>query len=157
LFHIQTGDRPGVHAPDGGTTMSPHRLRRSAGAVSPTLAALIAALEEVDSRDRPGEARALHALAELAVKQVPARGVFAPSEPDVSTTIEQIAKDHLGMEMPRRVFLAATARVEEFADREAIEAAANHMMTLSDLAYFYAGLAFGITFVQYGEARRSGR
>jgi hypothetical protein len=59
--------------------------------------------------------------------------------------------------MPRRVSFAATAQIQQFANRDAIEAAANHMMALSDVAYFYAGLAFGITFVQYGEARPSGR
>ena len=56
-----------------------------------------------------------------------------------------------------RVNGVVTALPEPALEGDAIEAAANHMMTLSDLAYFYAGLAFGITFVQYGEARRSGR
>ena len=29
----------------------------------------------------------------------------------------------------------------------------NHLMTVSDRAYYYAGLAFGITLVDFGAAR----
>src|SRR5262245_45725119 len=105
-------------------TMPPHHPKKVARTVSPSLQLLIAALEEADGHDRPGEARALRALAGLAVKQVPTRGVFAPTEADLFTTIEQVAKEHLGLEMPRRVFFAATAQVEDFTDRDAIEAAA---------------------------------
>jgi hypothetical protein len=59
------------------------------------------------------------------------------------------ARKHLGLAEPRKKYLAATAAVEPFAKRDEIESAVNHLMTVSDNAYFYAGLAFGVTLADY--------
>ena len=52
--------------------------------------------------------------------------------------------------MPRKAFRDATALVEPFDSRNAISSSATHMVAISDQAYFYAGLAFGITLMQFG-------
>ena len=115
----------------------------------PLLTLLIEALEEQESHDRPNEAKALRAFADLALRQVPTRGVFSPADGHLYSAIDQIARKHLGLEAPRKQFFAATAAVEPFAKRDEIESAANHLMTVSDQAYYYAGLAFGITLVDF--------
>jgi hypothetical protein len=43
-----------------------------------------------------------------------------------------------------------TESVEPFEARDQIRAAATHIQTVSEQAYFYGGLAFGITLVQFG-------
>ena len=129
------------------------RIKKSAGALPPLLRLLIEVLKEQESRDRAGEADALHAFGELARVQVPARGVLAPNGRDLYNAIDQIAKKYLGLRKPRKEFFRATAAVEPFSKRDEIESAANHFQTVSELAYFYAGLAFGITFADFSRQR----
>ena len=128
--------------------MSRRRNRKTAGHL-PLMTLLIEALEEQASHDRPDEAKALRAFGELALKQVPTRGVFSPADGELYAAIDLIAKKHLGLTTPRKNFFAATAKVEPFAMRDEIESAANHLMTVSDQAYYYAGLAFGVTLVEF--------
>jgi hypothetical protein len=45
----------------------------------------------------------------------------------------------------RRELREAPGVVETFEQREPIESAMNHVQTISDQAYFYAGVAFGVT------------
>jgi hypothetical protein len=154
LFHIQTRrpDSARRAAPDGGT-MSPRHIDKPRERLSSIFTLLIEALEAQDRQDRPGEARAFREFAELALKQVPARGVFAPVEDDLYAAIDRIAMRHLGLEMPRKAFTNVTEQIEPFATRDRIRQAAGHMQTISDHAYFYAGLAFGMVFVQLGASR----
>jgi hypothetical protein len=83
----------------------------------------------------------------------PAEGSRAGSEPpDVATaggSREPLTR-HLDLRKPRKEFFGATATVEPFSKRDEIESAANHFQTVSELAYFYAGLAFGVTFADCG-------
>jgi hypothetical protein len=88
-------------------------------------------------------------IGELALKRVPSRGVFAPDEGDLYSEIDDIAKKYLDLATPRKTFFAATAGVEPFEKRDKIEAAANHLQTVYDQAYFYTGLAFGITLCDF--------
>ena len=133
--------------------MARGRSRKALGALAPSLELVVKALEEHYRENglRRGESDALRALGELAATQVPARGVFASSEGDLDKAIDQIAKKHLGFKTPRKEFFAATAGVEPFALRDRIESAANHLRTVSDTAQFYAGLAFGVTLVEFKE------
>ena len=128
--------------------MSRRRNRKTAGHL-PLMTLLIEALEEQASHGRPDEAKALRAFGELALKQVPTRGVFSPADGELYAAIDVIAKKHLGLTTPRKNFFTATAKVEPFAMRDEIESAANHLMTVSDQAYYYAGLAFGVTLVEF--------
>jgi hypothetical protein len=85
----------------------------------------------------------------LALWALPVHGVFVASEEYVSPVIDQVAKDHLGLVDARRELHEALAVIEEFRKRDAIETAVNHVRSVSDEAYFYAGLAFGLTLVEF--------
>ena len=132
--------------------MSQRHNRRAAGQL-PILTLLIEALEDQHSRDRPNEARALRAFSDLALKQVPTSGVFAPKDGHLYKEIERIARKHLDFGRARKNFFDATGKVEPFALRDEIESAANHVNSVSDDAYYYAGLAFGVTLVDFCSLR----
>lgn len=133
--------------------MSPRGRQKSAGALAPTLMRIINALEQQDRLDWPDEGRALRALGELAVEQIPVHGVFALTGEDRDVALDRIAKKYFGLKKRQNAFFRATAGVEPFGKRDEIESAANHLRTVSDRAQFYAGLAFGITFVEYSAIR----
>ena len=98
-----------------------------------------------------GHARALRELTALAVRKVPARGIFDPAarnEQDLFTAIETIADCHLGRATARSAWKAAVRRGRlDMAARDRIERTALELQGVSDTAYFYAGLAFGLTWV----------
>ena len=98
-----------------------------------------------------GHARALRDLTTLAVRKVPARGIFDPAarnEQDLFTAIETIADRHLGRAAARGAWKAAVRRGRlDLLARDRIERAALELQGISDTAYFYAGLAFGLTWV----------
>ena len=95
--------------------------------------------------NRAGEAAALEALAEWALITVPARGVLAPTDPDAYARIQTVAQDRLGYKNASRAFRAALARVEDASTCDAIETAENRLRSIGDTAYYYAGLACGLT------------
>jgi hypothetical protein len=72
--------------------------------------------------------------------------VFGPTENELYQAIEAIAKRHLELSGGMKALRGTLAAVEPFAKRDAIESAANRVRTVSDLAYFSAGFAFGVTF-----------
>ena len=98
-----------------------------------------------------GHAGALRDLTALAIDKVPARGIFDPTsrgEPELFTAIEGIANRHLGRTRARAEWHRAVRRARlarEASDR--IERAAHQVQGVSDTAYFYAGLAFGLTWI----------
>ena len=125
--------------------MSRRREKKSARALAPLLSRLIEALKEQETRDRPGESAALRAFGELALIQVPSRGALAPNDDELYNAIDRIARKHLGLRKASKEFHRATAAIEPFTKRDEVESAANHIRAVSDMAYFYTGLAFGIT------------
>jgi hypothetical protein len=95
-----------------------------------------------------GHGKALQELVALALTKVPARGIFDPTsagEHPLFVAIESAATRHLGMTTARAAWRRALkdARLELEA-RDAIEHAALRVQGVSDTAYFYAGLAFGL-------------
>jgi hypothetical protein len=128
--------------------MSRRREKKYARALAPLLRLLIEGLQEQETEDRPGEAAALRAFGELALIQVPSRGVLAPNDDELYNAIDRIARKHLGLRKASKEFHRATGAIEPFTKRDEIESAANHFRTVSDLAYFYTGLAFGVTLAQ---------
>ena len=129
--------------------MSPSR----AGALSPLLVLIINALEARQSKDRPQEGQALRALGQLARVQVLTRGVLAPSEYELYNAIDRIATAHLGLGGPRKALGAALAGVEPFTKRDEVEVAVNDLCAILDVAYFNAGLAFGVTLAELRSMR----
>jgi hypothetical protein len=98
-----------------------------------------------------GHAGALKDLTALALTKVPARGIFDPAsrgEHDLFAAIDAVATRHLGMAGARSAWRRAVqgARLE-LETRDKVERAAQQVQGVSDTAYFYAGLAFGLTCV----------
>ena len=128
--------------------MASKRFRKSAE-LSPLLVRLIEAAEhsgqDAEGRDIRGAAQALREFGQLAAWALPIHGVFVANNEDVSTTVERVAKQHLDWEGARREVRDALDAVEAFGQRDPIESAQNHLRAVSDEAYFYAGLAFGVT------------
>jgi hypothetical protein len=113
------------------------------------LARLIRAVEQhghdAEGRDIKGTARALRELGDLALWALPICGVFVPNDDQISIIVDRVAAQHLGLGEARTEFRKAMANVEAFDRRDAIESAHNQIRSVSEEAYFYAGLAFGIT------------
>ena len=97
----------------------------------------------------PGHAGALGDLISVAITKVPARGIFDPTsrgEHDLFSEIDAIACQYLGMTAARSAWRRALrgARLD-LTTRDTLEHAALQLQGVSDTAYFYAGLAFGLT------------
>jgi hypothetical protein len=96
-----------------------------------------------------GHAEALRELMALAFRKIPSRGLFDPAargEEDVFAAIESVARGHLDMTGARAAWnTALDAAGLSLEQRDAIARAALQVQTVSDTAYFYAGLAFGLT------------
>ena len=110
----------------------------------------VEALGRQEIHNAAGAARALRAFGELAALEIPARGVFAAERPELYQTIEHVADAHLGFSRPRREFSSATQMISDADLRERIQVSANEAQSISDQAYFYAGLAFGVTLARFG-------
>ena len=127
------------------------RRRRSQSALStrwsPSLLQLIHAAElECPS----GHGEALAAFTALALRKVPSRGIFDPGsrdEADLFTAVDAVARKHLGMTRAKKAFRQSfvAARLP-FEQQDVIEQAAQQVQGISETAYFYAGLAFGLVF-----------
>ena len=117
--------------------------------LSPVLTRLIEAAEQhgedAEGRDIRGAARALREFGSVALWVLPIRGVFVPNDNEVSAIIERVAARHLDLEDARAEFRKALAIVEPFDRRDPIESAHGHVRGIAEEAYFYAGLAFGVT------------
>ena len=96
--------------------------------------------------DRRGEARTLVELGHLAGVAVPARGVLAPVDEDLCREFHAIARHHLGYERASRRLQAGLRRIAKFEDRDAVETAHTAVLSVTSVTYYYAGLAFGLTF-----------
>lgn len=111
----------------------------------PTLRNLIQAAEKECPR---GHAEALSELTALALRKIPARGIFDPGargEDDLFAAIESVARAHLELSDARTAMNRALDAAElSDEQRDAIARAALQIQTVSDTANFYAGLAFGL-------------
>jgi hypothetical protein len=118
--------------------------------ISPLLVRVIDAARHAEvhntEEDRSGHANALQLLARLATLVVPARGVLAPVEDDLYKFIDGVTTTYLSDMDHRKEFGRLLVRIESTELRHAIETAFTQSISDSDTAYFYAGLAFGITF-----------
>ena len=113
----------------------------------PLLVCLINAAKHApgESADRTGHDAALAAFGQWALIRVPAQGVLAPDDPHSLTAIQQIARRHLQLDGARAEVKEALSAIEPFEARDSIESAYNHLQSVYDDAYYYAGLACGIT------------
>ena len=116
-----------------------------AGRISPLLRLLVESLDARRNPDHPEIAAALCAFGQLARLQIPARGVFPLSDDQMFDTIDAIAIKHLDLAGAREALDATLARVEPPVSRDDIEVAVDHLCAVLNVAYFNAGLAFGVT------------
>jgi hypothetical protein len=128
----------------------PRRRSRPAALAEwpPALRQIVRAAEHECPR---GHAETLAELTELALRKVPARGIFDPAargEPDLFAAIEAAAVAHLRLAEARgRWRQTLDAAGIPFERRDEIERAALEVQSISDTAYFYSGLAFALVFV----------
>jgi hypothetical protein len=98
-----------------------------------------------------GHADALQELTMLAVNKVPGRGIFDPSirsEEDLYKAIEVVGRKYLELADARAAWRGALdAAALGLERRDDIEHAALQLQAVSDTAYYYAGLAFGLVAV----------
>ena len=95
-----------------------------------------------------GHADALEELMTLALVMVPSRGLLDPTtrgDHELFAAFETIGRRHLGMAAARASWRGALRGAQvELQARDRIEAAALRVQGVSDTAYFYAGLTFGL-------------
>jgi len=124
------------------------RTRWTAG-VAPCMRQVItAARSAVAGSDRTDEAAALLQLARLAEVSVPTLGVLAPVDSALIGAIETIAERRLGRRRADRRFRRALQKVEAFALRDTIDVAHGDALRRTAIAYYYAGLASGMAWVE---------
>lgn len=128
--------------------MARHRPRNGS-ALPQALVRLIHAARksgtDSEGADISGAVEALRELGALALWALPIHGVFVANNDEIAVIVARIAKQHLGLKEAKREFHDALSVVEAFKDRDPIESALSHIQSVSDEAYFYTGLAFGIT------------
>lgn len=129
--------------------MSRRRGKYATQSLPPLLVRLIRA---ANRQGRPDAAQALAAYGQYALVAIPTGGVLPRDEYELYTVVEQVARKHLGFTEARRAFTRATESIEPLERRDSIQSAAVEFQGVSDAAYFYVGLAFGITMADIGGA-----
>jgi hypothetical protein len=129
--------------------MRHRRSRSSALADGPALLRHVIRAAELECPR--GHADTLSDLTALALRKVPSRGIFDPGargEHELFADIESVAQAHLELAQLRTAWRAALdGAALSMERRDEIESAALALQSVSDSAYFYTGLAFGLVFV----------
>ena len=113
--------------------------------ISPLLRLVAEALDARADADYPQVGAALSELGRLARLQIPARGVLPLSDDQLFNAIDKVATKHLDLGAIREALGAALAAIEPVSSRGEIEVAVDHLCAVLNVAYFNAGLAFGVT------------
>lgn len=101
--------------------------------------------EDLGGADISTVPQALEEFGALASWVVPVHGVFVPTSSDISAAISKIAQSRFRGKKAARELREALKAVEDFQRQDAISTAMNNVRAAEGNAYFYAGLAFGIT------------
>lgn len=113
--------------------------------ISPLLKLLAEAFDARANADHPRVGAALAELGELARLQIPVRGVLPLADDQLFDAIDRVAAKHFGMDAVRQTLDEALTAVQPLASRDEIEVAVDQLCAVLNVAYFNAGLAFGIT------------
>lgn len=113
--------------------------------ISPLLRLLAEALDARGVAEQPNPGAALCELGRLARLRIPVRGVLPLADDQLFNEIDRIAIDYLDLGAIRRNLDAQLARVAPLSARDEIEVAVDHLCAVLNVAYFNAGLAFGVT------------
>ena len=135
--------------------MSTRRRNEEPPRLPPLLVCLIHAVKQAphDPADRTGHDATLRDLGLWARIRVPSEGLLAPEGPHAFNAIEHIANRHLRLGEARAAVTQALSLIDTFETRDAIESAYNHVQSVSDVAYYYAGLASGVTLMHLDSVR----
>ncbi len=105
-------------------------------------------IASADAECPRGHAQALRELTALALRKVPVRGIFDPTvrgDHEMFSAIESTADAWLQFAEARAAWRAALDAADlDLERRDDIERAVLQVQSVSDTAYFYAGLAFGM-------------
>ena len=113
--------------------------------ISPLLKLLAESLDARRNPDHPEVGAALCEFGKLARLQIPARGVLPLSNDQLFDAIDSVAVTYLNLAAAREQLDAALAEVEALSSRDVIEVAVDRVCAVMNIAYFNAGLAFGVT------------
>ena len=138
-----------------------HRHRRSSEFPRDWPATLRRVFKAAEGECPRGHAEALRDLTTLALRKVPARGIFDPGardEEELFVAIEDVARAHLELTPARNAWREALEGSGlSLEQRDALERSALGAQSVSDTAYFYAGLAFGLVFMCFADSSEAGR
>jgi hypothetical protein len=128
-----------------------HRRRSSSFSIADWPPSVRRLIEAAQIECPPGHAAAVRDLTRLALNKVPARGVFDPAargEQELFAAIEAVANTHLELAEARTAWRSAMAAATlDLEHKDDIERAALQVQSVSETAYFYAGLAFGLAYL----------
>ena len=113
--------------------------------ISPLLRLLAEALEAQRAVAPAQPGAALRELGQIARLWIPTRGALPLIDDQLLNEIDRIATDHLDLGAVRKTLDAALARIEPLSTRDEIEVAVDQLCAVLNVAYFNAGLAFGVT------------
>lgn len=118
---------------------------RAVERISPLLRLLADALDARGEAGQPQSGAALCELGELARIRIPVRGALPLSDDQLFNEVDAIAIKYLDLGAVRKALDGALTQVESPSARDEIEVAVDHLCAVLNVAYFNAGLAFGVT------------
>ena len=118
---------------------------RAAERISPLLRLLAEALDARGEAGQPQSGAALCELGQLARIRIPVRGALPLSDDQLFNEVDGIAIKYLDLGAVRAALDASLRQVEPPTSRDDIEVAVDHLCAVLNVAYFNAGLAFGVT------------
>ncbi len=113
--------------------------------ISPLLRLLAEALDARRTSDHPQAGAMLCEFGQLARLQIPIRGALPLSDDQLFNEIDMVAIKHLDLAGVRKALDVALVQVAPLTTRDEIEVAVDHLCAVLNVAYFHAGLAFGVT------------
>lgn len=129
--------------------MSKRFRKKKSKRLPPLLTRLIWAAKQVKEdaggADISHVPEALKEFGAMAQWGVPAHGAFVATQEDIELIIDRAAKLRFGGGDAKREFDEAVRIVEDFHQRDMIETSMSGVRAADSDAYFYAGMAWGIT------------
>ena len=113
--------------------------------ISPLLRLLAEALDARDEAGQPPSGAALCELGQLARIRIPVRGALPLSDDQLFNEVDGVATKYFDLGAAREALDTALKQVEAPSTRDELEVAVDNLCAVLNVAYFNAGLAFGVT------------
>lgn len=118
---------------------------RAAERISPLLRLLAEALDARGEGGQPHSGAALCELGQLARIRIPVRGALPLSDDQLFNEVDGVATKYFDLGAAREALDTALKQVEAPSTRDELEVAVDNLCAVLNVAYFNAGLAFGVT------------